>query len=140
MPTYQEIETAIIDTLHASGAFPGGCVGRWAGQVDELATNPKRLPSAWVAYQGGKHSEPLNIGRPSYEKKQGWVVILFLSTLRSGISLDADIYVPVAAVEKALTGLAIGGAELWPVGDQLIDSAPGVAVYEVRFTITTGEG
>lgn len=134
MATMQDIETAMIAALQDSSAFLG--VGRWCGQVDELMTNPKRMPSAWVSYQGATFSPRQMLGLDAAAHVQSWSVFLFLSMLRGlQTSADSGVYAPLAAVRSALTGLDIGGAELWPAGDRLIDSASGIVVYEARFTI-----
>ena len=135
----RDIETAMIDALKGAGVF-GNNIGSWAGQADELLANPKRTPSAWISYQGATYAPRTLLGIKTAGRTESWSVLLFLSMLK-GLQTSADIgvYRQLAAVRWVLTGLAVNGSELWPVGDRLIESVNGLLVYDVRFTITIND-
>lgn len=137
MPELQDIETAMITALEASSAFPGNNVGRWSGEVEELLTNPRRIPSAWVIYQGATFKPRKLLGVNLATGDQSWSVLLFLSMLRGlQTSAEESVFAKLNTVRSALTGLTVDGAEMWPAGEQLVESVAGVVVYESRFTIS----
>ena len=138
MLSLQAVESAIVEALSATAEFKE--VGRWSGQLEELLRNPARHPSAWCLFSGSSTGSNLRIGSIGYNHTQQWNVMMFLPQQR-GLSSSAEdaVYAPLAAVRQALTGLAIGEGQLWPVSVKLVDVVAGVLIYDMGFTITGEE-
>lgn len=134
MPLMEGVEAAIIGALDATGVFVES--GRWMGNIDELLTQPKRMPSAWVSYKSSVYGPREVLGVNRVTRDEQWNIILFASA-QSGLAREqAGIYAAIAAVRAELTGLAIEESEMWPITDKRVDVINGVVLHELTFTIS----
>jgi phage gp37-like protein len=106
----------------------------WAGDIEQVVSQPKRLPALWVVYQGADFAPRQTIGGTYYTHTLHFTVVLAATNARSRADGAATCHEIIEAVRGLLIGYKVSDyGELWPEKEELIDAAGALLVYGLAY-------
>ena len=133
----QEIIDSIITALDGTPDVTGE-IDQFAGDIDELAKKPKRLPALWVVYDGANFEDRKIMDAVQVDHTMQFSVILIVKNHRSRSDGAEACHGIIESVRSRLIGLVMGDyGELWPVRENLVAATGPLLVYGLSYRLKT---
>ena len=133
----QEIIDSIITTLAGIPDVVGE-IDQFAGDIDELAKKPKRLPALWVIYDGANFEDRKVMDGVLVDHTMQFSVVVIVKNHRSRADGAEACHNIIEAVRNRLIGLVMGDyGELWPVRENLVAATGPLLVYGLSYRLKT---
>ncbi|PID40655.1 MAG: hypothetical protein CR984_02050 [Proteobacteria bacterium] len=133
------IQETIDDIITALTGTPGiqGAPEQFAGNINDLAKKPQRLPALWVVYNGASFESRRTEAILARHTMQ-FSVILIAKNHRSRADGAEACHPIIEAIRPRLFGrLVTDVGELWPEREQLISAVGPLFVYGLNYKIET---
>jgi phage gp37-like protein len=134
------IQEIIDDIISALVGIPDvvGEIDQFAGDINELAKKPKRLPALWVVYDGADFEDRKVDDGVLVDHTMQFSVVLISKNHRSRADGAEACHGIIEAVRDRLIGLVIGQyGELWPLREHLIAATGPLFVYGLTYRLKT---
>lgn len=116
-------------------------VGAWAGDVQDLLTQPQNTPGLHIVYPGATFAAgPASMGSKKVDSDMKVQILLIVNSLKSPDDAAETAWGIIEAVRGRLVGLGFSTgdycSQLWPTTEDLVFSDAGLLVYGLNYTLT----